>query len=76
MTAVLDELRAEGYEVLDEDVKHLSPARHEHINPHGKYRFDLERELVGTAGVAAITQTFISTYETTIQLTQPLFLLR
>jgi TnpA family transposase len=45
MTAALDELRAEGYEVLEEDVKHLSPARHEHINPHGKYRFDLEREL-------------------------------
>jgi hypothetical protein len=45
MTAVLDELRAEGFEVLDEDLKHLSPARHEHINPHGTYRFDLEREL-------------------------------
>jgi TnpA family transposase len=45
MTAVLDELRAEGYEVFEDDVKHLSPARHEHINPHGKYRFDLEREL-------------------------------
>jgi len=45
MTAVLDELRAEGYEVRDEDLKHLSPARHEHINPHGKYHFNLEREL-------------------------------
>ncbi len=45
MTAALDELRAEGYEVRDEDVKHLSPARHEHINPHGKYHFNLEREL-------------------------------
>jgi TnpA family transposase len=45
MAAVLDELRAEGYEVLDEDVKHLSPARYEHINPHGKYQFNLEREL-------------------------------
>ncbi len=45
MMAVLDELRAGGYEVRDEDAKHLSPARHEHINPHGKYHFDLEREL-------------------------------
>jgi TnpA family transposase len=45
MSAALEELRAEGYEVFDEDVKHLSPARHEHINPHGKYQFNLEREL-------------------------------
>src|SRR5438309_9692617 len=44
-TAVLDELRAEGFDVKDEDVKHLSSACHEHINPHGKYRFNLEREL-------------------------------
>lgn len=45
MSAVLDQLRQQGHEVREEDVKHLSPARHEHINPHGKYRFDLEREL-------------------------------
>lgn len=45
MTAALDELRTEGYEVRDEDVKHLSPARHEHINPHGKYHFNLDQEL-------------------------------
>jgi TnpA family transposase len=45
MAAVLDELRAEGYTVREEDVAHLSPARHEHINPHGKYRFNLEQEL-------------------------------
>ena len=45
MAAVLEELRAEGYEVQEEDVAHLSPARHEHINPHGKYQFNLEREL-------------------------------
>lgn len=45
MAAVLDELRAEGYEVREEDLKHLSPARHAHINQHGKYRFNLEQEL-------------------------------
>jgi TnpA family transposase len=45
MAAVLEELRAEGYEVREEDVAPLSPARHEHINPHGKYQFNLEREL-------------------------------
>ena len=31
---------AEGVDVSDEDVPRLSPARHEHINPFGKYRFD------------------------------------
>ncbi len=45
MAAVLAELRGEGLEVREEDVAHLSPARHEHINPHGKYQFNLEREL-------------------------------
>ncbi len=45
MAAVLDTLRAEGYEVREHDLKHLSPARHEHINPHGKYHFHVEEEL-------------------------------
>jgi hypothetical protein len=38
---VLEELRLEGYPVLDDDVSHLSPARYEHINPYGKYFFDI-----------------------------------
>jgi rRNA maturation protein Nop10 len=42
---VLDTLRAEGYAVREEDLSHLSPARHTHINPHGKYRFNLDEEL-------------------------------
>ena len=29
---VIDELWTEGHEVHDEDIAHLSPARHEHIN--------------------------------------------
>jgi len=33
---------AKGYPVRDEDIAHLSPARHEHINPYGKYRFDID----------------------------------
>lgn len=45
IAAVLDQLRAEGVEVRDEDVKHLSPARYEHINRHGKYHFHIEEEL-------------------------------
>jgi rRNA maturation protein Nop10 len=41
MTAVLDYLKQEGYPVSEEDIAHLSPARFEHINPYGKYRFDV-----------------------------------
>lgn len=44
MNAVLDQLRNEGYSVQDEDLIHLSPARYEHINPYGKYHFDLNTE--------------------------------
>jgi TnpA family transposase len=41
MAAVIEQLRAEGYPVRDEDIAHLSPARFEHLNPYGKYLFDL-----------------------------------
>ena len=41
MSAVLDQLRSEGYNV---DVVHLSPARYAHISPYGKYRFNVEGE--------------------------------
>jgi hypothetical protein len=41
MSAVLDQLRSEGYNV---DVVHLSPARYAHINPYRKYRFNVEGE--------------------------------
>lgn len=37
MAAAIDQLRAEGYPVRDEDIVHLSPARFEHVNPYGKY---------------------------------------
>ena len=45
MTAAIEQLRREGYQIQDEDITHLSPTRHEHINPHGKYKFDLDVEL-------------------------------
>jgi Tn3 transposase DDE domain len=45
VSALLDQLRAEGMEVREEDVRHPWPARHEHINPHGKYGFNWERDL-------------------------------
>lgn len=42
MAAALDQLREEGHPVDDEDVAHLSPVRYEHINPYGRYSFDVE----------------------------------
>ena len=42
MAAVIDRLRAEGKTVNEEDIARLSPARYEHINPYGKYRFEVE----------------------------------
>ena len=44
MSAVLDQLKAEGYPVDDADVAHLWPARYAHINPYGKYRFNVDEE--------------------------------
>jgi TnpA family transposase len=38
---ILEELRSEGFPVNDEDVAHLSPTRYGHVNPYGRYRFDL-----------------------------------
>lgn len=41
IAAALDYLKQAGYEINEEDIAHLSPARFEHINPYGKYRFNL-----------------------------------
>ncbi len=38
---VLDQLRADGYTVKDEDVARLSPLLHEHINMLGRYSFSV-----------------------------------
>jgi TnpA family transposase len=48
MAAVIAQLRAEGKTVNDEDIARLSPARYEHINPYGKYRFEVEAGLSRT----------------------------
>jgi hypothetical protein len=37
--AALNQLRAQGYPVRDEDVARLSPFMRKHINVHGKYSF-------------------------------------
>ena len=41
MAKAIEDLKAEGYPVADEDVAHLSPARYEHINPYGRYSFEV-----------------------------------
>ncbi len=45
MTAVLEQLQREEYPMNERDLEHLSPARYEHINAYGKYRFNIEEEL-------------------------------
>ena len=45
MAAVIEQLRAEDRTVNEEDIARLSPARYEHINPYGKYRFEVEEGL-------------------------------
>jgi len=37
--AALDQLRAEGFPVSNEDIPHLNPHVHEHINMLGRYSF-------------------------------------
>jgi hypothetical protein len=39
LDAILDELRADGFPVLDVDVARLSPYMYAHINVHGHYTF-------------------------------------
>ncbi|MBV8310264.1 MAG: Tn3 family transposase, partial [Planctomycetaceae bacterium] len=36
MAAAIDRLRIDGHPVQEADLAHLSPCRHEHINPYGK----------------------------------------
>ncbi len=47
MQAIFDLMRAEGRPPLAEDVGHLSPARYEHVNIIGKFRFDLDASVEG-----------------------------
>jgi TnpA family transposase len=45
IAAVLEQLRAKGEPVRDDDVAHLSPARFEHINHLGRYQFEVNEQL-------------------------------
>ena len=42
MNAAIERLRAEGRIGRDIDLGHLSPALYGHVNPYGKYRFEIE----------------------------------
>jgi hypothetical protein len=43
MQAAIEQLLAEGVLVDEADLVHLSPARYEHINPYGRYEFDVAK---------------------------------
>jgi hypothetical protein len=45
MARALEELPREGFRIDEADLALLSPARSEHLNPYGKFDFDVEREL-------------------------------
>jgi hypothetical protein len=48
MAAVIEQLRAEGKTVNEEDIARLWPYRYEHLNPYGKCRFEVEEGLSRT----------------------------
>ena len=43
MQEVIKQLKLEGKEINEADFVHLSPARFEHINPYGRYEFDVDK---------------------------------
>jgi hypothetical protein len=45
MAAAIDGLRSDRHPAQDADLAHVSPCRYGHINPYGKYAFDLGEEL-------------------------------
>ena len=47
MNAAIERLRAEGRIGRDIDLGHLSPALYGHVNPYGKYRFEIKGRAPG-----------------------------
>jgi TnpA family transposase len=47
MAAAIERLRIDGHQVQESDLAHLSPCRFEHINPYGKYAFEMSQDLGG-----------------------------
>lgn len=44
ITHIVDQLRAAGHEIADQDLAHVSPLMHTHVIPNGTYRFGDEEE--------------------------------
>jgi hypothetical protein len=40
---IVGQLRADGQEIDDETLSHVTPLLRKHINPFGRYHFDLDR---------------------------------
>ncbi len=49
MNAAINRLREDGYQVKNDDLKHLSPVRHGHVNPYGRFIFQIEEEFAREA---------------------------
>lgn len=47
MAKVIEQLESEGWDIVAEDLQHISPCRFEHINPYGRFRFDMKNRLKG-----------------------------
>jgi len=45
MWEAIEQLKREGRQIDEEDVRHLSPARYEHINVYGRYFFPIGEEM-------------------------------
>lgn len=45
MEAVIQNLEQESYQINEDDLKHISPSRFEHINKYGRYNFNIEQEM-------------------------------
>lgn len=45
LQAAVEQLKLEGVEIKDEDLNYISPARFAHINPYGRYYFNIEENL-------------------------------
>ena len=40
---IVSQLRADGDDIDDETLSHVTPLLRKHINPFGRYHFDLDR---------------------------------
>ncbi|WP_268812585.1 transposase [Embleya scabrispora] len=47
MQRIIEEMRAEGHHVRDEDIARLTPLKFAHVNFHGRYSFALPAEVEG-----------------------------